>query len=97
MRTVNGAPSALKTPGSVVDFAVDWTAWLAPGEVIDTSTWTCDPALPLTAPGVAGGVAITFVGGGVEGTVYRLTNAIETNGGRLDSRTIVLRCTADRA
>lgn len=97
LKTVNGAPSAQKTPGSVVDFAIDWRAWLASGEVIENSVWTCEPALPLTGPGLAGGLAVVFVGGGVDGTTYRLKNAITTNGGRQDSRTIVLRCTADRA
>jgi hypothetical protein len=97
LKTVNGAPTALKTPGSVVDFAVDWRAWLAPGEAITASAWTCEPTLPITGPAEAGGLAVAFLGGGVEGQTYRLTNAITTNGGRQDSRTIVIRCTAARA
>lgn len=96
LKTVNGAPMGLKTPGSVVDFAVDWSAWLTAGESIESSAWTCEPTLPLTNPGQAGAVAVVFVGGGVEGETYRLTNAITTNGGRQDSRTIVLKCTANR-
>ena len=97
MRTVNGTPQAIKTPGSLVDFAVDWRQWLAPGESIATSSWSCTPALPLSAQGEAGGIATTVVGGGVDGTTYRLTNSVTTTGGRQDSRTIVIRCTAARA
>lgn len=96
MRTVNGTPQAIKTPGSLVDFAVDWRGWLAPGEAIATSSWSCTPALPLSGAGEAGGIATTFVGGGAEGTTYRLVNSITTTGGRQDSRTIALRCTAAR-
>jgi len=96
MRTVNGAPQALKTPGSVVDFGVDWRQWLAPGETITSSTWACEPALPLTNPGEAAGVTVVWVGGGVEGATHRLRNSIATSGGRQDSREIVLSCTANR-
>ncbi|MBS3958306.1 MAG: hypothetical protein KGZ52_02745 [Xanthomonadaceae bacterium] len=96
MRTVNGAPQALKTPGSVVDFGVDWRQWLALGETITSSTWACEPALSLTNPGEAEGVAVVWVGGGVEGTTYRLRNSIVTTAGRIDSREIVLTCTARR-
>lgn len=97
MRTVNGAPQFLKTPGSLVDYAVDWRQWLAPGETIATSSWQATPTLPLSGAAEAGGIATTNVGGGAEGTTYRLTNSITTTGGRQDSRTLVLRCTSARA
>lgn len=96
MRTVNGAPQALKTPGSVVDFGVDWRQWLASGETITSSTWACEPSLPLTNQAESAGVTVVWVGGGVEGVTYRLRNSIATTGGRLDSREIVLMCTARR-
>lgn len=96
MRTVNGAPQALKTPGSLVDFGVDWRKWLVPGETIATSSWACEPTLPLANAAEVAGVAVVFVGGGVEGATYRLRNSITTTGGRQDSREIVLTCTARR-
>ena len=71
----------LKPPGAVLDYGVDWRPFLG-GDSIVTSVWTAQPGVTLTSPTHAGGLTKVLVGGGVEGSTYRLTNSIVTATGR---------------
>jgi len=73
-----------------LDYSIDWADWLAlsPGDTINTSTWSTDPALTLTSPGVVGSVSTVWVQGGVAWTWYAITNTVVSNQGRRDQRTI---------
>lgn len=85
----------LKDPHSRADYAIDWSAYLAPGQSIALSAWTVEPAEP-------GGVAIdgasftaaasaaTLVGG-VPGHVYSVANRVTLSDGRSDERSLAIR------
>lgn len=83
-------------PGADLDYGFDWreNGWLETGETVATSTWSVQPAgVTLSRQQIAqGAITSVFVAGGSNGRQYVLTNAIETNMGRVDSRTIRLSC-----
>ena len=78
-------------PNAKLDYGFDWTAWLASGETISTSSWTTD-TLTSSSPQISTNVTSVFVEGGVVGTSYKIVNTITTSVGRIDSRTIRLSC-----
>lgn len=80
-------------PDAVLDYAVDWSDWLATGETITTSTWTVPTGIEETTPppSTDGSVATIWMTGGTAGTRYALTNHIVTSAGREDDRTIYLK------
>lgn len=79
-------------PDAVLDYAIDWTAWLADGETITASTWEVPTGLTQTtpAPSIAAGVTTVWISGGAADTVYRVTNHITTSHGRQDDRSFSL-------
>lgn len=82
----------VKDPASVLDYARDWSEWLAAGETITTSTWTADPTnadavLHINSSSQANGVATIWLSGGTVGVVYRITNRVTTSAARVDERT----------
>ena len=79
-------------PSAVLDYAVDWSAWLADGEVIASSTWTVPEGMEQATPPPSHTDTKTtvWVTGGTAGTRYRLTNRITTSQGRTDERSIHL-------
>ena len=80
-------------PGSDLDYSVDWSNWLTDGETITDSDWTASAGLTLTRDAVINDtLATVFAAGGVAEQNYVLTNTITTSVGRVDSRTITLRC-----
>ena len=79
----------VKDPDAVLDYAGDWTAWLA-GDTITISDWTVPVGITLdSATHTATGVLI-WLSGGTVGTKYALTNHITTAAGREDDRTITI-------
>lgn len=84
-----------KDPSSNVDFSVDWADWLLEGETITDANWNIAPSGAespvLSAATVTGDVAGIFVAGGDVGTRYRLTCNVQTSGGRVADRSLVLR------
>lgn len=75
----------VKDPGEVKDYAIDWTAHLADGETIISSTWVvpdgiAEPVSPTTA--ASDTTATVWLEGGTAGTEYRVTNHVLTNQGR---------------
>lgn len=78
-----------KTPGAVLDYAVDWTMWLA-GDTLSVSEWTLlttlDDADTFAIDSEANddNVASVWVHGGLAGNTYRLLNHISTAAGRED-------------
>ena len=84
----------LKDPGSRVDYAIDWTAYLD-GQVVAASLWSVVPA-------ESGGIAVdataqdlvrtaaTLTGGQI-GHVYTVSNRVTLSDGQVDERSITLR------
>jgi hypothetical protein len=80
-----------KDPSAVLDYAFDWTEWLADGETIDDFTITLQSGI--TSGGTdtnVGGVVTAWVAGGTAGTYYTVACLVETSQGRTDERTIKL-------
>lgn len=80
-------------PQSVLDYAVDWTAWLATGETLTASSWTVPAGITQTTPApsfTAGGVATIWMTGGTLNLSYSLVNHITTSAGRQQDQTITL-------
>lgn len=86
---------SIKDPTARLDFAWDWSAWLADGETIDSQTVTVISG-DVTIDGPAtedAGIVTVWVEGGTVGTTSRLTCHIVTSDDREDdrSRTITIR------
>ena len=60
-----------KTPGEILDYACDWSAELAEGESIQTSTWELldlpgtAPELVITNEVISGLTTIVWLSGGI--------------------------------
>lgn len=79
-------------PAAVLDYALDWSTWLADGETVTAATWVVPAGLTQSAPSPShtGTSATIWVTGGTVGQSYRLTNHITTSQGRQDERSITL-------
>ena len=78
-----------KDPTAVLDYYIDWTAWLA-GDVILTSTWTATGDVTLGLPIDLGAMQGIWISAGSVGTQALVTNHIITVDGRADDRSIAL-------
>jgi len=77
-----------KDPDAMLDYGIDWTNWLAPGDSISNSTWIVPTGMTELNSAVTAGTAVIFLAGGVAGEVYVVTNRITTTAGRIDDRSI---------
>lgn len=84
----------LKSPGSQVDYAIDWAGYLE-GQTIAASLWAVIPAEP-------GGILVAEtsfdlnrtaarLSGGIAGHVYSITNRVTLSDASADERSITLR------
>jgi hypothetical protein len=86
----------LKDPDAVLDYAIDWGAeYLADGDPIAESRWSITPDEPdgisITDSGFDERISSVTVADGLRGRLYRLSNHVVTQSGRIDDRSIVLR------
>lgn len=81
----------VKDPDAVLDFAIDWSTWLASSETVSTSTVTVSSGLIKDSDSESGGVVTVWLSGGTAGQAYAVTSQIVTNQGRTDDRTIQVR------
>ena len=80
---------------AVLDYSIDWTAWLAantPPDSILTATWTVDSTsgIAINTSGFSGGIATVWLRGGTVGSVGEATCKITTTAGRTDERSFFL-------
>lgn len=83
-----------KDPDEVLDYAIDWSNWLATGESITCSLWLTTGTLVTTSASHTTSVATIWLSAGTTGTVYNVTNRIGTSGSRLADRSISIRVKA---
>lgn len=83
--------SFLKDPSAVLDYQVDWSAWLAAAETISTSTWTVPNGITADSDSHTTTTATIWLSAGTVGTTYTLTNHIVTSAGRIDDREITVK------
>lgn len=90
--TVNGVtvPTIIKDPDAVLDYTLDWAAWLTDiADTIASHTVTATSGITCDSSTVSGNKVIMWLSGGtVEGTTYQVTCQIVTTGGRTDERSI---------
>lgn len=79
-------------PASVLDYAVDWAAWLGDAETITASTWAVPAGITQTtpAPSFTDTTTTIWLTGGTLMTSYSVVNHITTNQGRQQDQTITL-------
>lgn len=80
--------SAQMDPDATLDWAFDWSAWLADGETI-TSHETVPDGVTVDSSSESAGVVTVWVSGGQLGSA-RVTCRITTSAGRVDDRTRML-------
>ena len=80
-------PDNPKDPDAVIDYQIDWTAWLN-GDVISTSTWAADTGITVDSDSDDGSISTVWLSGGTAGTTYSVTNQIITTAGRTDDRSL---------
>ena len=79
-----------KDPDAVLDYAVDWTLWLA-GDEIATSDWTVPVGLTKVTDTKTAVKTTVWLSGGQAGQSYTVTNRITTTGGRTEDRSFIVK------
>lgn len=87
-----------KDPDEFLDYQLDWSARLASGETISTSTWTfdagnADAALIKSLPSIGSPATTTkiWLDVGTLGLTYKLINSVVTSGSREMDQTVRIR------
>ena len=83
----------LKDPSAVLDWAFDWTDWLATSETIANHTITADTGLKVDSSAENNGKITVWLSGGTAGINYKVACLITTTEGRTDERTIWIKVT----
>jgi hypothetical protein len=78
----------IKDPDSTLDFAFDWSSWLATGETISSHTVTVSSGITKGSDSEASGKVTVWLSGGTAGTWYTVACKIVTSAGRTDERTM---------
>ena len=80
-----------KDPSAILDWAFDWTDWLAAAETITDHTITADTGITVGSSTKDTGVVTVWLSGGTAGINYKVACKITTSAGRTDERTIWIR------
>ena len=75
-----------KDPDAVLDYGFDWSAWLASGETISTSTWTVPTGITKDSDEKGDTSTKIWLSGGEDGETYAIANKVVTSAGRTDER-----------
>lgn len=79
----------MKSPGSLLDYGIDWTELLEEGETVDSADWSISGAT-LAQNRIDGNVTVAWVDGGESGYKAKLTCKMTTSVGRIYERTILI-------
>lgn len=80
-----------KDPNATLDYSINWEDWLA-GDTITTSNWTTTAGITIESDSNTATLASVWLSGGTARDNYTITNAITTAGGRVDDRSISIKC-----
>jgi hypothetical protein len=90
---VGSSKRFVKDPNAVLDFSIDWAAWLG-SDTIDTDpadcAWTVPAGITSTLQTNTTTAATIWLSGGTLGAEYDLVNRIVTAGGRTEDCTITI-------
>ena len=81
----------VKDPDAVLDYAFDWSDWLATGETISSHTITTETGLTKDSDSESSGVVTVWLSGGTAGEDYDVACKIVTSASRTDERTMTIR------
>jgi len=81
-------PTLIKDPNAVLDYGFDWSAWLATGEIISSSTWTIPAGITKDSDINTTTTTTAWLSGGTVGTTYTLVNRVVTSAGRTEDRSV---------
>lgn len=82
-----------KDPAAVLDWAWDWSEWLAASETITTSVVTVPEGITLDSKVDAPTRVTAWLSGGTARTTYLVACKITTDQGRTDERTYSIEVT----
>jgi hypothetical protein len=82
-----------KDPSAILDWAFDWTDWLAAAETITDHTITADTGITVDTSTEDAGVVTVWLSGGTAAENYKVACLVETSAGRTDERTIWIKVT----
>ena len=77
-----------KDPDAILDYAVDWSRWLA-GDEIFSSAWTVPVGLTKVTDALTPTKTTVWLSGGTAGQSYTVTNRITTSAGRTEDRSFI--------
>ena len=77
----------IKDPNAVLDFTINWAAFLGV-DTISSDSWTVPVGVSSVTETNTTTTSTIWLSGGTSGTKYPLTNRVVTAGGRTDDRTI---------
>lgn len=78
-----------KDPNAVLDYSLDWSAWLG-ADTIASSSWTLGSTLVEDSKSFTDTTTTIWLSGGSDSDVVNVVNRITTAGGRTDDRTVTL-------
>lgn len=83
----------VKDPNAVLDYQIDWTAWMPENDRIVASTFTSSgAALVVNDSSFNSYTTTVWLRGGAAGERYTVTNHITTEDGRQDDRSLTIVC-----
>lgn len=80
----------LKDPNDVLDYQWDWSAWLADGETIQTSTVLVPDGITKDSDSKTDTAVTVWLSGGTVGENYRVVSRITTNQARTADRSMLI-------
>ncbi len=80
-----------KDPNSILDFVVDWSAWLEQDE-INTVTWTVPAGITYSTQSQTTTTATIWLAGGTAKALYPITCRITTDAGRTEDFSFEILC-----
>jgi len=80
-----------KDPSSILDYAFDWSDWLASGETIASVSWTVPAGISAEDYDETETLTTVWLSGGTADTDYNIACKITTSAGRVDERTMTIK------
>ena len=83
----------IKDPDAVLDYKMDWTAWMDETDIIVASSWEVDSdEIVVDSDSFTDTDTTVWLSGGLNRKKYLITNSIETDDGRKDDRSFLIKC-----
>ena len=79
-----------KDPSAILDYAFDWSTWLATGETISSHVVTADSGLTKDSDSESDGIVTAWLSGGTAGTNYNVACKIVTSDSRTEERSVTI-------